>query len=244
MSAPQPLMEWQDLGHMPYREAWALQEALRTQRREGTIADRLLFASHPPVITVGRRACAEDLLSPPEALAAAGIELVATNRGGRATYHGPGQIMGYWVCDLRAMRQGVEGFVRAIEEVCARALADVGIACAHDEEHPGLWVGREKIVAVGLHVARGITQHGFAVNVDGDLAAYRHLVACGIAGRGVTSMARLLGRPPRKDSVKRALIERAGEVFGCRMVERRAADDHVNVSASGEGATSSAGGSS
>jgi lipoyl(octanoyl) transferase len=207
-------MECQRLGTVPYREAWALQEELRQARLRGDCVDQMLLLEHPSVITMGRQPCDGDLFSSAEALAADGIEVVKINRGGRATYHGPGQIVGYFICDLRAKGIGVEAFVRAIESLCIAALGDAGISAARDPHHPGLWVGREKIVALGLHVSRGVTQHGFALNVSCDLAAYRHLLACGIRDRGVTSAARLLPAPPSMAQMEKWLIAHAGRVLG------------------------------
>jgi lipoyl(octanoyl) transferase len=227
-------MRWLALGRVPYREAWGMQEALRARRIAGEAADSLLLVEHPPVITLGRRCCEGDVISTPELLARDGIELVRTNRGGRATYHGPGQLVGYFICSLDAFRMGVREFVHSIEEVCIRALADFGIASARDEKNPGLWVGRDKIVAIGLSVERGVSLHGFALNVAPDLAAYRHIVACGLCDRGVTSMASCLAAAPAMDRVALRVVHHAGQVFLRDMVE--AGDmNQVNVSSSGGG---------
>ncbi len=211
-------MQWQDLGRVPYREAWAMQEELRVARAGGGIPDRRLLLEHDPVITLGRRGCPEDVLSSEEELAAAGIEVVATNRGGRATYHGPGQLVGYLICELAGFGVGVRAFVHSIEEVLIRALAGFGVEAGRDENYPGLWVGRDKIVAVGLNISHGITQHGFALGVSCDLDAYRHLVACGISDRGITTMERVTGRAHRMDEIKAAVAEAAGAVLGRGMI--------------------------
>ena len=211
-------MQWQDLGRVPYREAWAMQEELRSARARGGIPDRLLLLEHDPVITLGRRGCSEDVLSSEGELAAAGIEVVATNRGGRATYHGPGQLVGYLICELAGFGVGVRAFVHSVEEVLIRALAGFGIGAGRDEDYPGLWVGRDKIVAVGLNISHGITQHGFALGVSDDLDAYRHIVACGISDRGVTTMERVTGRAHRMDEIKVAVVEATGVVLGRGMV--------------------------
>ena len=212
------IMQWQDLGRVPYREAWAMQEELRVARAGRGIQDRLLLLEHDPVITLGRRGCPEDVLSSEEELAAAGIEVVATNRGGRATYHGPGQLVGYLICELAGFGVGVRAFVHSIEEVLIRALAGFGVEAGRDENYPGLWVGRDKIVAVGLNISHGITQHGFALGVSCDLDAYRHLVACGISDRGITTMERVTGRAHRMDEIKAAVAEAAGAVLGRGMI--------------------------
>jgi lipoate-protein ligase B len=215
------MIEWQDLGTVPYREALALQRALREKRGAGEIGDRLLLLEHPPVITLGRKECDEDVVSAPEIIAKDGIEIVKTDRGGRSTYHGPGQLVGYAIVSIREFGMGVKEFVTAIEEICLRTLADFGVMAGRDDQHPGLWVGANKIVAVGFSVSRGITMHGFAVNIACDLGAYRHIVACGIAERGITSMERELGRAPAIQDVAKRVIAHAGAFFERDMIEVR-----------------------
>lgn len=232
------VIEYQDLGFMPYREALSLQDELREARIRGKIADRVLLIEHPPVLTTGRQDCREDFLSTPEAIAADGIEIVKTDRGGRVTYHGPGQLVVYFICELAGLGMGIREFVFSIEEACLRLLTEFGIEAKRDPEHPGLWVGRNKIVAVGMHVAHGVTQHGLALNVDGDLSAYRHIVACGVRGRGVTSIKTLRGDVPEMGEVKQRLIHSLESVLGRRFQAL------VNVSSSAWGVSSSSGGSS
>jgi len=215
------IIEWNSLGRVPYSEAWGLQESLRERRIAGEIADRLILLEHPPVITLGRRECGVDIVSPPEVVESAGIEVVKTNRGGRATYHGPGQAVGYFICSLDSMGIGIREFVRWVEEICMRSLGDFGVLASRDPDHPGLWVGRDKIVAIGMNVSRGVTQHGFAMNVSCDLEAYRHIIACGISGRGVTSMEIQLGSAPSMDDVMNCVVSRTGEVTGCVMVSEK-----------------------
>lgn len=219
MNSPSRILEWQDLGTMPYPEALALQERLRDERAAGEVGDLLLLLEHPPVITLGRKSCDEDVVSSPQSLRQEGIEVIKTQRGGRATYHGPGQVVGYLICDLRGLKLGVQEFVAAVEEFSIRTLAEYGIAGTRDAQHPGIWVGREKIVAVGLSIHRGITMHGFALNATCDLSAFGAIVACGIRDRGVTSMARLLGKAVDLGELKRTIARNAGDVLGCRMVK-------------------------
>ncbi|MFH0799703.1 MAG: lipoyl(octanoyl) transferase LipB [Pseudomonadota bacterium] len=214
------IIEYTDIGVMPYREAWRLQDELRAARIDGSICDRLLLVEHPPVFTVGRRDCPEDFLSHPDAIAADGIEVVKTNRGGRVTWHGPGQLVGYFICGLEGLRVGIKDFVRAIEDICMGALADFGIEAERDAEHPGLWVGPDKIAAIGLNVSRGVTEHGFALNLSCDLAAYRHIVACGLKARGVTDVSRETGGGPSMAIAKASVIRHAGRVLAGEMVER------------------------
>ena len=213
------IIEWQDLGRLRYRRALALQDSLRSLRIAGHIGDRLLFVEHPPVFTIGRRECSDDFISSAQAIAAEGIEVVKTNRGGRVTYHGPGQLVGYFICHLDSLGLGVRDFVRAVEEICIRTAAGLGIRAHRDESRPGIWVGQDKLGAIGLNVSRGITQHGFALNVDCDLGAFRHITACGIKGRGITTMADILGRTPPMDEVKRRVIEMTSKVLSRRLIE-------------------------
>ncbi len=219
MNREKTIIEWQDLGTVRYARAWSLQERLREQRLAGEIRDRMLLLEHPPVITQGKRGISSDVLTPENELEKEGIDLFVTNRGGRATYHGPGQIVGYFIFDLGSIGLGVKEFVRAIEGLLMDALAGFGIDAARDEDHPGLWVGRDKIAAIGLNISHNVTQHGFALNASCDLAPYRHIVACGISDRGVTTMERVLGRPQLTGPVKRAIVRAAAGAFGCEMVE-------------------------
>ena len=219
-----PIIEWTDLGLVRYREAWAMQDRLREERASGKIQDRLLLVEHPPVFTMGWRDCLDDFLSPLEAIEAEGIEIVKTNRGGRVTYHGPGQIVGYVICELAGLGMGIKDLVFAIEEISIRLLAEFGIGGARDPEHPGIWIGRSKIVAIGMNVQHGVTQHGFAINVELDLSPYRHITACGIRDRGVTSMELQLKRKPGMEDVKKKLLQLFGEVLGCDL--RNTTIDH------------------
>lgn len=205
------MIECVDLGLISYTEAWGIQEELRARRERGDICDRLLLLEHPPVLTLGKRECEEDIVSSPEAIAADGIGIVKANRGGRITYHGPGQLVGYFIFDVADV--GVKRFVCLIEELLIQLLSDFGIQSHRDGEHPGVWVGRDKIAAIGLHVSRGITQHGFSLNVDPDLSHYRHIVPCGIRGRGVTSMKMLMGTCPAMDAVRTTLKTKLDGLF-------------------------------
>jgi len=219
MAAEKSKIDWQDLGRVPYAEAFALQERLRDLRLAGDIGDRLMLLEHDPVITMGRRDCESDLVSTPAALKSAGIELVKTNRGGRATYHGPGQLVGYFICELAGLGLGVRDFVRAVEEILIRALRRFDVVASRDDSYPGLWIGCEKIAAIGLNIQRGVTEHGFALNVGCDLEAYSHLVACGISDRGVTGISRQRGSKAQMSDVILAVVEEAGRVLGRDMLE-------------------------
>ena len=205
------MLELRDLGRLPYREAWALQEHLRATRLLGRGKNTVLLVEHPPVFTLGHRDCDEDILSPREVIAAEGIEIVKSNRGGRITYHGPGQLVGYFICQIADCGMAVGDFVTAIEELCLRVLADFGVRGQRDADHPGIWLGRDKIVAIGLHFSHGVSQHGFALNVNPDLTHYRHILPCGIRDRGVTSLAHMLKTAPPMAAVKERVAAQLAE---------------------------------
>ena len=194
-----------DLGLVPYREAWELQKKIREERINKKIPDRILLLEHPPVFTTGRRECGGDFCSTAEAIANDGIEIVKTNRGGRVTYHGPGQLVCYFIFDLDELGIGVKDFVRTLEEISINLLSGFDIKAHRDVDHPGIWIGRKKIVAIGLNVSHGVTMHGIAINVDCDLSPYRHIIACGIKDRSVTTMAIETSPPPAMENVKLSL---------------------------------------
>lgn len=187
-------------GCVPYTTAFALQESLHAARRTGDIPDTLLLLEHPPVFTTGRQDVASDWLMSHDDIRARGIDIVTTSRGGRITYHGPGQLVGYFICDLHARRIGVADFVHWIEAGLISVLAQYGIAAHRDPDHPGVWVGREKVAAIGLHVRQFVTLHGFALNVTTDMTPYSYCVPCGITDRGVTRLQTL--RPERTWNVQ------------------------------------------
>ncbi len=212
------IIAYQELGRVPYEEAWALQEELREARSAGRIGDRQLLLEHPPVFTLGRKECRDDFQSSEEAIRAEGIAIVKSNRGGRVTYHGPGQLVGYFICALEGLGLGVKEFVHAVEDILIRSAARFGVTAARDAEHPGVWVGRRKLAAIGLHIAHGVTQHGFALNVDLDLAPYRHITACGIQDRGVVRLADLCDPAPAMVAVRAAIIAETGDVLQRKLV--------------------------
>src|SRR6476469_433095 len=186
-------LEIRRLGTMPYDEALALQRRLVEERRADGVPDILLLVEHPPVLTLGVRGDGgrSHILATPEALASRGIEVFETGRGGDITYHGPGQIVGYPVVNLKPDRCDVHRYVRDLEEVLIRAAADYGIAGRRIDGLTGVWVAEEKLAAIGVRIARWVTSHGFALNVTTDLDYFGLIVPCGIADRGVTSMERL-----------------------------------------------------
>jgi lipoyl(octanoyl) transferase len=203
------------LGIVPYTEALAMQRALVEERRAGQVPDLLLLLQHPPVITLGVKGDGgrSHILAAPELLARACIEVHETGRGGDVTYHGPGQIVGYPILDLRPDRCDVHRYVRDIEEVMIRVCAEHGVDAGRIPGLTGTWVGAEKIGAIGIRISRWITSHGFAFNVTTNLDHFGLIVPCGIAGHGVTSLARATGRDLALADVEDAVVRQFAAVF-------------------------------
>ena len=197
-----------------YMEAWELQQWQVAQRAEGRIPDTLLLLEHSPVYTAGRRSMPKHVLLNAGELQALGIQLVETDRGGQVTYHGPGQLVGYLILSLAERGMGPREYVRALERVLVETVASFGLDAGAQEGLTGVWIADAKVASIGVKISRGTTLHGFALNVDPDLGYYRHIVACGLPGPGVTSMAKLLGRPVEMAEVRRRLVERFAERFG------------------------------
>lgn len=179
------------LGLVDYPQALAFMNELWLKRCRDEAPDSLLLLEHPPVITFGASGGEQDLRAAREMYARLGIDLQATNRGGRATFHGPGQLVAYPIIKLADL--DLHDFLHRLEETTLRLLADWGIAAGRDEKHPGVWVGLRKIAAVGLAVRDGVTSHGLALNVNVDLSYFQWITPCGISDRGVTSMKEELG---------------------------------------------------
>jgi lipoyl(octanoyl) transferase len=208
---------WVDLGVVPYGEALSLQERCHAARKEGLIPDTLLVLEHPPVITMGRTAKQENLLVDGPTLAARGVELYEAARGGDITYHGPGQLVGYPIFDLEAHRKDVHWYLRSVEESLIRALAEFGLKGERVSGRTGVWVGDEKVAAIGVGVRRWVTWHGFALNVSTDLDAFSLIVPCGIRDKGVTSLNHLLSREVEAAEVIEAVLRSFTEVFGLEL---------------------------
>jgi lipoate-protein ligase B len=203
----------EDLGLMAYREAWERQECAH----EGVVAggeDRLLLVEHPAVITFGRRAeaAAANLLASRERLAEMGVEVVVSDRGGDITFHGPGQLVVYPIVRLNEHGLSVGGYVRKLEEIVIAALSDLNVSAKKDEAI-GVWVEGKKICALGVRIKRGVSLHGVALNVSTDLRYFDLIVPCGLAGKGVTSLEKVLGRAPAMEKVKRVVVKRMTEAF-------------------------------
>lgn len=212
------------LGLVPYAEALELQARLVEERRAGRSEDMLLLVEHPHVLTVGVRGGGrEHILAAPDTLAARGVGVYETGRGGDVTYHGPGQIVGYPILDLRPDRQDVHRYMRDLEEVLIRALSDLGVTATRVEGLTGIWVGGEKVAAIGVRISRWITSHGFALNLTTDLSYFDFIVPCGIADRGVTSLAAVGCRASRPD-VEARIVTRFCEVFDRQPAGRSVAE--------------------
>src|SRR5213594_851666 len=209
------------LGLVGYEAAWALQRDLALGCATGEIPDCVLLLEHPPVYTTGKRNAQSNLRLPAEML---GAPLVVSDRGGDITFHGPGQLIAYPIIDMRAAGLGVVNYVRNLEEVVMRTLRDYGIESGLECGLTGVWIGSEKIAAIGVRVSRPggasggwVTTHGVALNVDVDLAWFERIVPCGISDRGVTSMLHVLGKAPPVSEVANRLVAQFGEVFGREM---------------------------
>lgn len=202
------------LGRMDYEEAWDLQRAFWEGRHTGRArSDYLLLLEHPHVYTLGRSADPSNLLVPEERLAEIGAERFDIDRGGDITYHGPGQLVGYPIVELADSRRIVP-YVRAVEEALIRTLADFGVEAHREAGYTGVWTEQGKVAAIGVRVARRVTMHGFALNVNPDMSYFTHMNPCGITDRPVTSLVDLLGRPVSIEEAVEALVARFGEVFG------------------------------
>jgi lipoyl(octanoyl) transferase len=212
-----------DLGLLGYAEASALQKRVVATRKAGAIEDVLLLCEHPHVITLGRSGRREHLLASEHVLRRKGVEFHATDRGGDITYHGPGQIVGYPILNLDAIRRDVGWYVRMLEEAMIRATAEFGITAERVAGKTGIWVRvgntEEKLAAIGVHISRWVTSHGFAYNVSTDLRNFDLIVPCGIADRRATSLEKLLGRKVERKEVAPRIAKHLGEVLGLGLKE-------------------------
>ncbi|MFL6450969.1 MAG: lipoyl(octanoyl) transferase LipB [Bryobacteraceae bacterium] len=217
MSYGERSLEAVDLGRMRYSDALSIQERLVEERKRGGGQDTLLFVEHPHVITMGRNGKEHHLLASSEVLARTGIEFFETNRGGDVTYHGPGQLVGYPIFDLREWRRDVHAFFRGVEEALIQALSTVGVEAERlpQKSYEGVWVQGAKIAAIGIHISRWITSHGFALNVDTDLSYFKYIVPCGLT-KPVCSL-RSLGSDATRDDMMGAVAEAFAKTFGYRV---------------------------
>jgi lipoyl(octanoyl) transferase len=222
-----------NLGRLDYAAALALQEQVCALRYEERIGDVLLLVEHPPVLTLGRNAQTEHVVASGELLGRRDIPVFATNRGGDVTYHGPGQLVGYPILNLRGFTPpiGIVEYLRKLEEVLIRACADYGVLTQRAAGRAGVWtipggaVVEKKIAALGVHVSRGVTSHGFALNVTTDLRDFDLIVPCGIRDRGVTSMEAEVDPAPSMEQMANSVARHFGRVFGCQVVWLESLDD-------------------
>lgn len=218
-----------NLGRTNYKEAWDIQRRVFELRSQGHISDVLLLTEHNHVYTFGKSSNENHLLASDTELLEHGVDVFHIDRGGDVTYHGPGQLVGYPIIDLNNYYRDVHRYLRDLEEVIVRTLAEFEISSRRDGTYTGVWVGNDKIAAIGVKVSRWVTMHGFALNVNTDLSYFDRIIPCGIFHKGVTSIERVLGSTlPLKD-VSDTLQRKFGEVFGCGVVEKH--DHYFNIEA-------------
>lgn len=211
----------EQLGLIDYEEGLRLQRQRVAQRKACEIPDTLLLLEHPHVYTLGRNATREHLLVSPERLVSLGAQVFETDRGGDITYHGPGQLVGYPILDLTRHRRDISWYMRSLEEVFISVAADYGVRAGRLPGAAGVWVGDAKLVAMGVHVSRWVTSHGFAFNVNTDLKYFDWIVPCGLPDKGVTSLQQLLGKNVEMESVIERVVKGFGETFGFEMQSNR-----------------------
>lgn len=208
------------LGKCEYREALEIQYKLLEKRQKGEIEDTLIIVEHPPVITLGNQAEKANIIVSEEYLKQQGIDIIETNRGGDVTYHGTGQIVGYPIIDIKNSKIGVRDFVNGLEEVFIQLLKqEFGIAAERNSKHTGVWIGSDKILAIGLAVKRGVTMHGFAFNVNTNLQHFNFIVPCGITDKGVTSVEKIMGQTCNIDDMSKKVVDYFVKVFNYQEFE-------------------------
>ena len=218
------LCQTYDLGIVEYDKSLQLQNNLVSARIAGEIPDTMLLLQHLPVLTLGVSGKEEDIIVPRDLLDDEDIAVFHADRGGGVTYHGPGQLVGYLIFDLQTKGKDIHQFVRNLEEVIIRTLASFSIPAYADPQYPGVWVGQDKICALGIRVSRWVTKHGFALNVNTDLKYFTFIIPCGITGRQVTSMSQLLGHDIALEDVASCILEQCAEVFSID-IKRESAEE-------------------
>jgi lipoate-protein ligase B len=200
-------------GRQEYRACWELQQRLAAARRAGQVPDLLLLVEHPPTYTIGRRGTRDHLLIDEARLQEVGATCLEVDRGGDITFHGPGQLVVYAIIDLGLTNRSVRRYVENLEQVVIDTLRRYGLEGVIDPDNPGVWLGRDKIAAIGISIHHGVSYHGFALNIDPDLRYFEYMIPCGIPDRGATSLARELGRPVDAEEAANLVIERFGARF-------------------------------
>lgn len=204
-------------GVVGYEESLSLQRERVAARKAGDVADTLILLEHPPVYTLGRNANRQNILFSPERLRQMGAEVFETDRGGDVTFHGPGQMVGYPILDLTQHRRDLAWYMYSLEEVFIRVADEFGVQAGRIADARGVWIGNEKLVAMGVHVSRWVTSHGFAFNVNTDLRFFDWIVPCGLHGKGVTSIRKILGSSVSMKETTDRVIRQFGAVFGTEM---------------------------
>ncbi len=206
-----------NLGRTDYKECWDLQRKLFEQRAAGEVGDLLLLTEHDHVYTIGKGGDDNHLLANEEELRSKGVAVYHNDRGGDVTYHGHGQLVGYPILDLNNYYLDLHRYLRDIEEVIIRTLAGYEVKASRDSDYTGVWVGNDKICAIGVKTGRWITMHGFAFNINTDLSFFGRIIPCGIFEKGVTSLKQILGREVELSEVAARVVKEFGEVFGAEM---------------------------
>jgi len=209
----------EQLGRVDYADGLRLQRERVAARKADLIPDTLLLLEHPHVYTLGRNAKKDNILLTTEQLAARGVQVFEIDRGGDVTYHGPGQLVGYPILDLTEHRRDIAWYMRSLEEVLIAVARDYGIEAGRLAGAPGVWVGNDKLAAMGVHISRWVTSHGFAFNINTDLRFFDWIVPCGLRDKGVTSLQKLLGRRVDMNGVAEKVVHHFGRVFELEMAE-------------------------
>ncbi len=212
-------LAYSDLGLVDYQEAWDLQHTLFEKRRVNKIDDTLLLLEHPHTYTFGKSADKSNLLFTQTELEQKSISLYDVDRGGDITYHGPGQIVGYAIIDLKNWEQDTHKYLRALEEVIIQTLAEFGVVSVRNENRSGVWVGDNKICAIGIKVSRWISMHGFALNINTNMEMFNGIVPCGIDDKGVTSLKNELNKKVNISIVKNEIVKKFSKIFNYNKVE-------------------------
>lgn len=218
------LLSFIDLHRQSYHPVWEFQRRLQRQRIAGEIPDTLIFVEHNPVYTIGKSGTDLHIIASEKFLAEEGIEVIQVDRGGDVTYHGPGQLVGYPIFDLHQHKQSVSFYMRQLEEVFIDALTHWGLQGSRTDGYTGVWIGDEKITALGVRISHWVTMHGFAFNVNTNLDHYGGIIPCGIFHRGVTSLEKQLDRPLDMEEVKAVVLSSFQKVFGFTEVRSEVAN--------------------
>jgi len=210
------ILRFIDIGQVDYRESLDLQESIRSAVEQGSQESQVIFVEHPAVLTFGKHGKSENLLTTPAKLAEQSIQIFETDRGGQITAHEPGQLVMYPILSITHFKLTPKNYVCALEKSVIKLLADIGIASETDKEHPGIWVGNDKICAIGVRIKGRVTMHGIALNVDNLMTTFAHIVPCGIKNRGVTSIKACRTDYPAMGKIKQKLSENFAEFLGCQ----------------------------